>query len=47
MYNTTTGKSETKNFDENGFINNLFKFNEKNNSGVLSINQKISKLLYR
>ena len=32
-------------FDENRFIKNLFKVNEKNNSGVLRINQIIYELI--
>ena len=38
-------KSETKFFDQIRFIKNLFKVSEKNNSGVLRINQIMSKLL--
>ena len=38
-------KSETKIFDQETFIKNLFKVNERNNSGVLRINQILSKLL--
>ena len=38
-------KSETKVFDQKRFIQNLFKANEKNDSGVLRINQIISKSL--
>ena len=34
-----------QNFDENRFIKNLFKVNEKNNSGVLRINQIIYELI--
>ena len=38
-------KSETKIFDQKRFMKNLFKVNEKNKSGVLRINQIMSKLL--
>ena len=38
-------KSETKVFDQKRFIKNLLKVSEKNNSGVLRINQIMSKLL--
>ena len=38
-------KSETNIFDQKIFIKNLFKVNGKNKSGVLRINQIMSKLL--
>ena len=38
-------KTETKIFDQKRFIKNLFKVNDKNKSGVLRINQIMSKLL--
>ena len=38
-------KRETKVFDQKRFANNLLKVSEKNNSGVLRINQIMSKLL--
>ena len=38
-------KSETKVFDQKKIIKNLLKVSEKNNSGVLRINQIMSKLL--
>ena len=38
-------KKETKILDQKRFIKNLFKVNEKNKSGVLRINQIMSKLL--
>ena len=37
--------SETNNFDQTRYIKDLFKVNEKNNSGVLGINQIMSTLL--
>ena len=38
-------KSETKIFDRERFMKNLFKVSEKNNLWVLRINQIMSKLL--
>ena len=38
-------ESETKIFDQKGFVKTSFKVNEKNSSGVLRINQTIPKLL--
>ena len=38
-------ESEAKIFDQKRFIKNLFEVNEKNNSGVLRINQIMSEML--